>query len=500
MIFQFSPPLIGIPFLQGFINFVRSINSKLILMIVSILIVAACSPQPSESNLDPGHKVPATTILSEYRGFRLTQGAWLDQRRIVQFPYALLVDEHSLSAHHQKLTELEAQLVANSENLEFQQEESIELLLNAEMQRFIGFLLVMERFPHRFTITTELFLDAEMFIKEQAKNDFIAEEKLNSFNRWLLSQLHALQSGQGQKISLSKYQVDEARRRLSNVAQMLKNSPSSSTPIREIKQAIRALEQEIGLQKETSRVLPGMWALPNGMDWYQTQFAFRTQTEQTSEFLYNQGMKLKNIERLANEQIIEGKNVDAWLSLLGLHQPQLEGCAVEVEGERWTPRALYRLMSAPCFSASVIATLDINSAAERSLFDLVQSDNVMPLLLVQSGRSDSAELKQFKAWVMQSELALATAELGVHKYKWSLAFAKQFLLQRSLLAEASIEEKLFNLVMEPGRVSANIARYYELQALLDEGFLPKNISPEQRRLLLKTPASQWRNRLAVSNE
>lgn len=464
------------------------------LWILLLAVVLASCSEVDETDASLPKALSPVSAFETYSAYRSDELFWLSPQAALTYPYSLYADANGLTKHHQLVVQLSNAVGASSEHFTENNIESDKgrAALALELQRLSGFLLVMERFPHRFMLSSIQLEKIYAYLSQPDNLSALTKVNEQKLVRWFDLQLEVLRAGQTQKISMTRYEVEFSIHLLQKLLKKL-SRPSSANLHAALLSSVQALLISLNEQVSSARNQHSLWTVPNGKEWFQSQVAFRTQTEQTLETFYNQGMRLKNIaakdllldrtslEHLLNNEVFEEIFGDQEIS---------KHCPVKAE---YTNAVLdiYSWVRSDCVKTALQIQEAATTPNDNALKQLVVGDNYFALLLEVVKSSKSSELRKLADLFIQTEIALATVELGIHRFKWSLDYAEQFLMQRSILSKALVAQKLEKIILEPGSVSIPIARYFELQALLNEQ--DKTLITEQSfRRLLHIPASQWK--------
>lgn len=448
-------------------------------VLVTWLFLSACSDNTTHSEVSG--KVNVASIASELAEYRTSVSSWSHTVAREEYPYAIYTDSEGLNTHHALITKLanETAQLSYDANKDVNASGMTRDLLGYELKRHIGFMVVMERFPHRFALSSVLLNDVLRFLEANNAKQ-LPSSTSDMLVRWFTNQSKAIEAGAEQKIRLSKYETDAAIKTLGKIERLL---PKANN---ELAEKVNALAISLEKSKLTARNQLGIWGMPNGKDWYQAQFAFRTQTSQTAEALYNRGMKLQEASSIMSHSKDDiTMLLNETISIIaGVESSALNSC---MQDNAFTVLTEF---DAVCVDTLLKPSNKVSIEAKQ-LQHLIYGDNVLPIMLVMLQNSKNKVGQLIQAQALQTELALVTTELGIHQFKWSLDFAKQFLQQRSSLSKEQIQAKLYSIITMPGHVSISAARYFELQELVQRFGLDSNFMERNAHFLVRVPASQW---------
>lgn len=463
------------------------------LPVVLICCLALASCDGTQDSQTKESALSLSDIAEQFFAKRALEAQWQSPKTLLGSPYSVYTDEKGLTAHHHEIQRATQNINASEYQSDLDSVGLEELMLADEMAKYFGFLTVMERFPHRFLLADPRYSEMTQFI-ESYESKPSQKQALAQLVRWLKNQEVGLSQGAKQDIVHSTFSVKSALESLDIVTKLLTNKVVMNAELAELLLLTEQHYSSLIDYQKLSKNQMGLWAMPNGADWYHAQFSFRTQTNQQSESLYKQGMLLPKLalkhSSYGNVEILFVALKQAIAETFNKDVVIFNHCDGQLIKEIDAQAALYLWLSSTCVSEAITKVLNPATDVQDSLAKLRQGENVIPLFLQIALRTqDNAELNQFLEQYKQSMLALATIELGLHKYGWSLSFAEQFLMQRSLLSPKAINMAIYKAIVKPGEVSSSIARYQELSDLVKNETL--DAVKEEAQLLVITPASQW---------
>lgn len=468
--------------------------------LIMCLTLASCDQVQNSKTKGPTLLV--SDIAEQYLAKKVKESQWQSPKALIDYPYAIYTDEEGLTSHHQEIIRITQNIDAFQTYSDVGSVHLEELMLVDEMSRYFGFLTVMERFPHRFLLSDPHYSEMKAFI-ETYESEPSQKQALPQLVRWLNNQESALTQGAKQNIIHSAYSVKKAVESLENIIRTLAKKSETNKPLAELLLVAKQHHSSLIKYQRISKTQIGLWQMPNGADWYHAQFSFRTQTDQKSEVLYQRGMQLPKLVLKSSSKD------DMELSVAGLKNAIAEAfnknsmpfnhCDSQLDRSIEHHAALYHWLSSTCVLDAIKKELHLNTDVQHVLAQFRQGENVIPLFLQIASRvENNTELLRFFEQYRQSMLALATIELGLHKYGWSISYAEQFLIQRSLLSPKAINIAIYDAIARPGAISSTIARYEELTELIDMTNF-ETIKMEVLTLVI-TPASQWPKAIATNHE